>query len=98
MTSLMNLKLLVDNFKKKYEKKPIFILLFILLTISCSKQNQNKVIDKSLVISQGADPSSLAPHKAIDTPSVRVYSQIYNQLVRHNIKMEIEPNLAKNWN
>ncbi|MGL5123191.1 MAG: ABC transporter substrate-binding protein [Fusobacteriaceae bacterium] len=78
-------------------KKFIFIFAFILLTISCSKQKKNNITDKTLVISQGADPRSLDPHKAIDTPSVRVYSQIYDQLVRHNINMEIEPNLAKNW-
>lgn len=79
----------------------LFILAGIAaMFVSCGTKKQTgnaELKEKKLVVAQGADARSLDPHKAIDTPSVRVYSQIYDQLVRHDTNMKIVPNLAEKW-
>lgn len=79
-------------------KKIIFFLVMALsmLIVGCGKETE-KVVKETLVVAQGADARSLDPHKAIDTPSVRVYQQIYDDLVEKDEHMNIVPGLAESW-
>lgn len=83
-------------------KNILISVLVIISFIACGKKEEDKTEisqnkDKKLVIAQNTEARSLDPQKAIVTTTVRVYQQIYNQLVKHNSKMEIEPDLAEKW-
>lgn len=76
--------------------KYLFLLILILLT-ACGKDKIDVKTKDTLIVAQGADARTLDPQKAIDTPSVRVYQQLYNLLVKKDENMEIVPDLAEKW-
>lgn len=76
--------------------KYLLVLVLILLT-ACGKDKINIKEKDTLIVAQGADARTLDPQKAIDTPSVRVYQQLYNQLIKKDEKMQIIPDLAEKW-
>ncbi len=76
--------------------KYLFLLILILLT-ACGKDKINVKTKDTLIVAQGADARTLDSQKAIDTPSVRVYQQLYNLLVKKDENMEIVPDLAESW-
>lgn len=79
-------------------KKFSYLLIFVVfLFAACGKEKTNVQTKDTLIVAQGADARTLDPQKAIDTPSVRVYQQIYNQLVEKDENMNIMPGLAESW-
>lgn len=76
--------------------KYLFLLILILLT-ACGKDKIDVKAKDTLIVAQGADARTLDSQKAIDTPSVRVYQQLYNLLVKKDENMEIVPDLAESW-
>ena len=71
-------------------------LLLSMLFLACGQEDKNKEKD-TLIVAQGADARSLDPQKAIDTPSVRVYQQLYDELVEKDDNLNIVPGLAESW-
>lgn len=71
-------------------------LLLSMLFLACGQEEKNKV-KNTLIVAQGADTRSLDPQKAIDTPSVRVYQQLYDELVEKDDNLNIVPGLAESW-
>ncbi len=51
----------------------------------------------TLTFAAGADPDSLDPQNAQSNPAEQVDRMIYDNLVRFNAKMQIEPALAESW-
>ncbi len=51
----------------------------------------------TLVIAQGTDGSTLDPHAHSEVTTGNILFQIYEPLIRRNVKMEIEPWLAVSW-
>jgi peptide/nickel transport system substrate-binding protein len=51
----------------------------------------------TFVIAQGTDGSTLDPHAHSEVTTGNILFQIYEPLVRRNVKMEIEPWLAVSW-
>ena len=77
--------------------KKIFLLVIgIFVFFGCEKEVKKKE-DKPLVVVQGSDARTMDPQKAIDTPTVRVYSQIYDGLLKKDKDMNIIPGLAESW-
>ncbi|SDK03120.1 ABC transporter substrate-binding protein [Sediminibacillus albus] len=94
-------------------KRNFLVLLFILfaaiITAGCSDtdeansgDNENeakgeKAAEQVLNIANDQEPAGLDPHKTPAHSSIRIYSQIYEGLLRFDENMEIEGQLAKEW-
>ena len=85
-------------------------LLFIFLTIACTKQNQapsqnkgqqsSKRIDKQHIFFRnlGAEPENLHPIRSTDAYASTIQSYVLDTLlVRHRDTYELEPHLAEKW-
>ena len=81
----MNKKLLVSS------------LVLSMLFLACGQEEKKIEKKDTLIVAQGADARSLDPQKAIDTPSVRVYQQVYDELVEKDDNLNIIPGLAESW-
>lgn len=79
-------------------KKLVILIVGLFTILSCGKKEEEVKGNKSLIVAQGADARTLDPQKAIDTPTVRVYNQIYDGLVKKDNDMNIVPGLAESWN
>lgn len=77
--------------------KKIFLLIIGMLTLLGCEKKEEKKEEKPLVIVQGSDARTMDPQKAIDTPTVRVYNQIYDGLLKKDKDMNIIPGLAESW-
>ncbi len=76
-------------------KKFIMILLIsTLILIACSHDN---VVEKTLVVLQGVDATTLDPIMHTDTPTGNVEYQIFDTLLSRNSSMEIVNNIAKSY-
>ena len=53
--------------------------------------------DETLIVLTGSDASTFDPHFCTDSATEIFNKNIYNNLVRFNQDMEIEPDLAKEW-
>ncbi|PWU21465.1 MAG: ABC transporter substrate-binding protein, partial [Candidatus Rokuibacteriota bacterium] len=51
----------------------------------------------TLIFAAGADPDSLDPQNTQSNPGEQVNRMMYDNLVRFNTKMQIEPALAESW-
>ncbi|MDW2876451.1 MULTISPECIES: ABC transporter substrate-binding protein [Bacillaceae] len=87
-----------------------FQLLFVLailasMLIACSGKSETsgeageggKKAEQILKIANDQEPAGLDPHKTPAHSSVRIYSQIYNGLVKFDDKMEVVGDLAVEW-
>lgn len=79
-------------------KKLVILIVGLFTILSCGKKEEEVKENKPLIVAQGADARTLDPQKAIDTPTVRVYNQIYDGLVKKDNDMNIVPGLAESWN
>lgn len=79
-------------------KKLVILIVGLFTILSCGKKEKEVKGNKPLIVAQGADARTLDPQKAIDTPTVRVYNQIYDGLVKKDNDMNIVPGLAESWN
>lgn len=79
-------------------KKLVILIVGLFTILSCGKKEEEVKGNKPLIVAQGADARTLDPQKAIDTPTVRVYNQIYDGLVKKDNDMNIVPGLAESWN
>lgn len=79
-------------------KKLVILIVGLFTILSCGKKEEEVKGNKPLIAAQGADARTLDPQKAIDTPTVRVYNQIYDGLVKKDNDMNIVPGLAESWN
>ncbi|WP_418965722.1 glutathione ABC transporter substrate-binding protein [Cetobacterium sp.] len=79
-------------------KKLVILIVGLFTILSCGKKEEEVKGNKPLIVAQGADARTLDPQKAIDTPTVRVYNQIYDGLVKKDNDMNIVPGLAGSWN
>lgn len=79
-------------------KKLVILIVGLFTILSCGKKEEEVKGNKLLIVAQGADARTLDPQKAIDTPTVRVYNQIYDGLVKKDNDMNIVPGLAESWN
>ena len=59
--------------------------------------NDDKPKKTEIVLAQKADIVSLDPHATNDSPSANLTRQIYSSLVRTNVNMEYEGDLAESW-
>ncbi|WP_445487491.1 ABC transporter substrate-binding protein [Niallia sp. 03133] len=78
----------------------MFIIFSVLLSACSSKKpaSEGEASEaKDLTLTVGGDPVGLDPQNVTDTISSLINYQIYDRLVTFNEKMEIEPQLAKNW-
>lgn len=78
--------------------KKIMAFLFLCicgLFVSCGEKMPDK--KDTLVVAQGADARSMDPQKAIDSPSVRIYQQVYDELIEKDVNLNIVPGLAESW-
>jgi peptide/nickel transport system substrate-binding protein len=71
------------------------IVLLILLTIAMVACSTGEVEEKSLVILQGVDATTLDPIMHTDTPTGNIEYQIFDTLLTRNSNMEIVPLVAK---
>jgi ABC-type transport system substrate-binding protein len=60
-------------------------------------QAQTPVAGGTLTFAAGADPDSLDPQNTQSNPGEQVNRMMYDNLVRFNAKMQIEPALAESW-
>ncbi len=58
---------------------------------------QQPVRGGTLAFAAGADPDSLDPQNAQSNPAEQVDRMLYDNLVRFNAKMQLEPALAETW-
>jgi ABC-type transport system substrate-binding protein len=58
---------------------------------------QAPVVGGTLTFAAGADPDSLDPQNTQSNPGEQVNRMMYENLVRFNTKMQIEPALAESW-
>src|SRR5215831_671096 len=58
---------------------------------------QTPVAGGTLTFAAGADPDSLDPQNTQSNPGEQVNRMMYDNLVRFNTKMQIEPALAESW-
>ncbi len=58
---------------------------------------QAPVAGGTLTFAAGADPDSLDPQNTQSNPGEQVNRMMYENLVRFNAKMQIEPGLAESW-
>jgi peptide/nickel transport system substrate-binding protein len=58
---------------------------------------QAPVAGGTLTFAAGADPDSLDPQNTQSNPGEQVNRMMYENLVRFNTKMQIEPALAESW-
>jgi ABC-type transport system substrate-binding protein len=58
---------------------------------------QQPVAGGALTFAAGADPDSLDPQNTQSNPGEQVNRMMYDNLVRFNAKMQIEPALAQSW-
>src|SRR5215831_9679490 len=65
--------------------------------LACSAQAQTPVAGGTLTFAAGADPDSLDPQSTQSNPGEQVNRMMYDNLVRFNAKMQIEPALATSW-
>lgn len=79
-------------------KKLVILIVGLFTILSCGKKEEEVKGNKPLIVAQGSDARTLDPQKAIDTPTVRVYNQIYDGLVKKDNDMNIVPGLAESWN
>ena len=59
--------------------------------------NDTKQVEQVLNIANDQEPAGLDPHKTPAHSSVRIYSQVYNGLVQFDGSMQIQGDLAKDW-
>ena len=83
-------------------KKFIALLLVVctlLTVVGCSKKadKADDAAKDSIVIAQGADPTSLDPYGTTDTPAIRVAQCIFETLVTRDDDGNIAPMLAESW-
>jgi ABC-type transport system substrate-binding protein len=62
-----------------------------------SVEAQAPVAGGTLIFAAGADPDSLDPQNTQSNPGEQVNRMMYENLVRFNTKMQIEPALAESW-
>ncbi len=62
-----------------------------------SVEAQAPVAGGTLIFAAGADPDSLDPQNTQSNPGEQVNRMMYDNLVRFNTKMQIEPALAESW-
>ena len=79
-------------------KKLVILIVGLFTILSSGKKEKEVKRNKPLIVAQGADARTLDPQKAIDTPTARVYNQIYDGLVKKDNNMNIVPGLAESWN
>jgi len=58
---------------------------------------QAPVAGGTLTFAAGSDPDSLDPQNTQSNPGEQVNRMMYDNLVRFNTKMQIEPALAESW-
>src|SRR5262245_64363649 len=58
---------------------------------------QPPVAGGTIIFAAGADPDSLDPQNTQSNPGEQVNRMMYDNLVRFNAKMQIEPALAESW-
>ncbi|HEX9417662.1 MAG TPA: ABC transporter substrate-binding protein, partial [Methylomirabilota bacterium] len=62
-----------------------------------SVEAQTPVAGGTLSFAAGADPDSLDPQNTQSNPGEQVNRMMYDNLVRFNTKMQLEPALAESW-
>ncbi|MGL5123216.1 MAG: ABC transporter substrate-binding protein [Fusobacteriaceae bacterium] len=86
--------------------KFLFLILILILNISCKKENFNNSIDrnikygkkeKELIVAQGSKPKSLDPYKFNEFPALIITEHIYNSLLNLDDNGELIPELAESW-
>ncbi|MFD1018345.1 ABC transporter substrate-binding protein [Thalassobacillus hwangdonensis] len=92
-------------------KKRSFLLTFMLVSVAallfaCSNDEGNNAdaesdgdssVEQVLKIANDQEPAGLDPHKTPAHSSVRIYSQVYSGLVQFDENMEVQGDLAKDW-
>lgn len=58
---------------------------------------QQPVTGGTLIFAAGSDPDSLDPQNTQSNPGEQVNRMMYDNLVRFNTKMQLEPGLAESW-
>lgn len=86
--------------KKKYGILTVLlcVLLFVLTGCGGDKSTETAPAEKdTLIVADGASPTSLDPRAANNNVSSRVMVQIYDTLVEQDENIEIQPGLAESW-
>jgi len=73
------------------------LLVVVGLVAARSVVAQAPVAGGTLTFAAGADPDSLDPQNTQSNPGEQVNRMMYENLVRFNTKMQIEPALAESW-
>jgi ABC-type transport system substrate-binding protein len=73
------------------------LVVMIGLALAPSLFAQQPVAGGVLTFAAGADPDSLDPQNTQSNPGEQTNRMIYDNLVRFNAKMQIEPALAESW-
>lgn len=83
-------------------KKLIALLLSLctmLTVVGCSNKadTADNGAKDTLVVAQGADPTSLDPYGTTDSPAIRVAHCVFETLVTRDDEGNIAPMLAESW-
>lgn len=77
----------------------LLVLCTMLTVVGCSKKagSANDAAKDTLIVAQGADPTSLDPYGTTDSPAIRVAQCIFETLVTRDDEGNIAPKLAESW-
>ncbi|MGM0414666.1 MAG: glutathione ABC transporter substrate-binding protein [Bacillota bacterium] len=79
------------------KRLPLIIIIAATLILAGIAFTGETIMAEELVVAQEGSPVSLDPHAANDGPSIKVWTQMHDNLIQLNEDMEIVPGLAKDW-
>jgi peptide/nickel transport system substrate-binding protein len=62
------------------------------------KAQEDKAVEQTLLIANDQEPAGLDPHKVPAHSSIRIYEKVYDSLLRLDENMDLQPELALEWN
>ncbi len=76
---------------------PLILIIAVTLIFTGFALTEEAISAEELVVAQEDSPVSLDPHAANDGPSIKVWTQMHDNLIQLNEDMEIVPGLAHDW-
>jgi len=76
---------------------PLILIIAVTLILTGFALTEEAISAEELVVAQEDSPVSLDPHAANDGPSIKVWTQMHDNLIQLNEDMEIVPGLAHDW-
>jgi len=75
----------------------LIMIIAVTLIFTGMTFTEKAIMAEELVVAQEGSPVSLNPHGANDGPSIKVWTQMHDNLIQLNEDMEIVPGLAHDW-